>query len=104
MHAALHAAWRAARCAARCCVSEISCEFCCTSKTHVIAAEGSLHIQTAHPKRKCNRALNINVLPRAMHLILLAYQIRDSKCALWDYTALQNVEKGEIVTGLQGIK
>jgi hypothetical protein len=24
---------------------------------HVIAADGSLHIQTAHPKRKCNRPL-----------------------------------------------
>jgi hypothetical protein len=56
-HAALHAAWRAARHAARCRISEIGCEFCCTMKTHVIASDGSLHIQTAHPKRKCNRPL-----------------------------------------------
>jgi hypothetical protein len=51
--------------------------------------------------------LNINVSPRVhsmMLLILLAYKIRDSKCALWDYTALQKGEKGEIVTELQGIK
>jgi hypothetical protein len=56
-HAALHAAQRAAPRAARCRISEIGCEFCCTSKTHVIAADGSLHIQTAHTKRKCNRPL-----------------------------------------------
>jgi hypothetical protein len=38
--------------------SVIGREFCCTSKTHVIAADGLLHIQTAHPKRKCNRPLS----------------------------------------------
>jgi hypothetical protein len=53
-HAALHAARRAALCR----ISEIGREFCCTSKTQVIAADGSLHIQTAHPKRKCNRPLS----------------------------------------------
>jgi hypothetical protein len=37
--------------------SVIGRTICCTSKTHVIAADGSLHIQTAHPKRKCNRPL-----------------------------------------------
>jgi hypothetical protein len=58
-HAALHAAPRAARRAARCRVSEIGCEFCCKLKTHVIAADGSLHIQTAHPKRKCNQPLTV---------------------------------------------
>jgi hypothetical protein len=52
-----HAARRAARRAARCRISEIGLEFCCTSKMHVIAADGSLHIQTAHPKRKGNRPL-----------------------------------------------
>jgi hypothetical protein len=31
--------------------------FCCTSQLHVIAADRLLHIQTAHPKRKCNRPL-----------------------------------------------
>jgi hypothetical protein len=56
-HAALYAARRAAGHAARCRVSEIGLEFCCTSKTHVIAADGLLHIQTAHQKRKCNRPL-----------------------------------------------
>jgi hypothetical protein len=56
-HAALHAAPRAARRAAQCRVSEICCEFCSTLKTHVIAADGLLHIQTAHPKRKCNQPL-----------------------------------------------
>jgi hypothetical protein len=29
----------------------------CTSKTQVTAADGSLHIQTARSKRKCNRPL-----------------------------------------------
>jgi hypothetical protein len=38
-----------------------------------------------------------------MPLILLAYKIRDSKCALMDYTALQNVEKGEIVTEISDL-
>jgi hypothetical protein len=33
-------------------------EFCCPSKTQVIAEDGLLHIQTAHPKRKCNRPLS----------------------------------------------
>jgi hypothetical protein len=56
-HAALHAAPRAARRAARCHLSEIGCEFCCTLKTHVIAADGSHHIQTARLKRKCNQPL-----------------------------------------------
>jgi hypothetical protein len=56
-HAVLHAAPRAAQRAEQCCVSEIGCKFCCTLKTHVIAADGSLHIQTAHPKRKCNQPL-----------------------------------------------
>jgi hypothetical protein len=54
-HAALHASRRAARHAARCRVSEIGRGFCCTSKTHVIAADGmctvrctsKLHIQNA---------------------------------------------------------
>ena len=56
-HAALHAAPRAALRAVRFCVSEIGCEFCCTSQMHVIAADGSLHIETARSKRKCNRPL-----------------------------------------------
>jgi hypothetical protein len=51
-------------------VSEIGREFCCTSKTHVIAADGSLHIQTAHPKRKCNRPLNIFVTSTATRFAL----------------------------------
>jgi hypothetical protein len=58
-HAVLHAARRAAHCAALCRVSEIGCEFCCTSKTHVIAADGLLHIQTAHPKRKFGCAASL---------------------------------------------
>jgi hypothetical protein len=49
-HVARHAAW--------CHVSEIGREFCCTSKTHAIAADGLLHIKTAHPKRKCYRPLS----------------------------------------------
>jgi hypothetical protein len=39
--------------------------FCCTPKTHVIAADRLLHIQTAHPKRKCNRPLTNFVVMRA---------------------------------------
>jgi exonuclease VII large subunit len=71
-HAALHAARRAAGHAARCRVSEIGLEFCCTSKTHVIAADGSLHIQTAHRKRKCNRPLNTNnQYFHKVHIILI---------------------------------
>jgi hypothetical protein len=31
-----------------------------------------------------------------MPLLLLAYKMRESKYAQWDYTALQNREKGEI--------
>jgi hypothetical protein len=50
----------AARHAARCCVPEIGRGICCTSKTHVIAADGSLDIQTARSKRKCNRPLKNN--------------------------------------------
>jgi hypothetical protein len=38
-HAALHAARRAAWVAAKCCVTEIGREFCCTSRTQVIAAD-----------------------------------------------------------------
>jgi hypothetical protein len=37
--------------------SVIGRKFCCTSKTQVTAADGSLHIQTARSKRKCNRPL-----------------------------------------------
>jgi hypothetical protein len=66
-HAAQHAAWRAARRAAQCRVSEIGCEFCCTSKTHDIAADGLLHIQTAHPKRKCNRLLKVVLRQQGQH-------------------------------------
>jgi hypothetical protein len=73
-HAALHAARHTAGRAARCCFSEIGLEFCCTSKTHVIAAVGSLHIQTAHRKRKCNRPLislsRAVYRPRTYHLPL----------------------------------
>jgi hypothetical protein len=69
-----HAPLRAAQCfvhAARRCVyaarrraAEIGREFCCTSKTQFTAADGSLHIQTAHPKRKCNRPLKDYYEPR----------------------------------------
>ena len=51
--AALHAARRAARRREK----QIGREFCCTSKTQVTAADGSLHIETAHPNCKCNRPL-----------------------------------------------
>ena len=52
-----HAVLHAARCAARGREMQIGRDFCCTSKTHVTAADGSLHIQTAHRNCKCNRPL-----------------------------------------------
>jgi hypothetical protein len=75
-HAAPHAAWRAARCR----VSEIGCEFCCTSKTQVNAADGSLHIQTAHPKRKCNRPLRSNCEKNVKQGVFNVHLARLSKC------------------------
>jgi hypothetical protein len=77
-HASLHAAPHAARRAARCRVSEIGCEFCCTSKTHVIAADGSLHIQTAHPKRKCNRPLKSHFVVAS---VIGLFQACQCKCS-----------------------
>jgi hypothetical protein len=53
-----HAALHVAQCAARCPIEQIGHVFCCTPKTHVIAADRSLHIQAAHSKRKCNRPLS----------------------------------------------
>jgi hypothetical protein len=38
--------------------SVIDRKFCCTLKTQVPAADGSLHIETARSKRKCNRPLS----------------------------------------------
>jgi hypothetical protein len=48
---------------AQCAFSNVICHiFCCTSKTHVLAADRSLHIKTAHPERKCNQARIVQVI------------------------------------------
>jgi hypothetical protein len=51
LHADLHAARRQ--------MAQIDRGFYCTSNLHSNAADGLLHIQSAHQKRKCNRPLSV---------------------------------------------